>query len=60
MFHGETLHPFVCMDVYTLSAKPRWAYAVCSMYSSRSFSVKRHINNLHDSTGNIDGIAGRR
>jgi len=34
------------------------------MYSSRKYSIKRHINNLHDGIGNIvsfiDYIAGRR
>ena len=52
------------MGVYTLSGKPRWACAMCGMYSSRKYSIKRHINNLHDGIGNIvsfiDYIAGRR
>jgi hypothetical protein len=52
------------MGVYTLSGKPRWACAMCGMYSSRKFSVKRHIANLHSGIGNIvsfiDYIAGRR
>ncbi|MFZ0553848.1 MAG: hypothetical protein WAM26_01020 [Nitrososphaeraceae archaeon] len=47
-----------------MSGKPRWACAMCGMYSSRKYSVKRHINNLHDGIGNIvsfiDYIAGRR
>ncbi|MGC1131427.1 MAG: hypothetical protein WA941_01285 [Nitrososphaeraceae archaeon] len=47
-----------------MSGKPRWACAMCGMYSSRKFSVKRHITNLHDGIGNIvsfiDYIAGRR
>ena len=34
------------------------------MYSSRKYSVKRHINNLHNGIGNIvsfiDYVAGRR
>lgn len=55
---------FVYTGVYTLSDKPRWACAMCGMYSSRKYSVKRHINNLHDGIGNIvsfiDYIAGRR
>ena len=63
-FHGVTLSQFVYMGVYTLSGKPRWACAMCGMYSSRKYSVKRHINNLHDGIGNIvsfiDYIAGRR
>jgi hypothetical protein len=37
---------------------------MCGMYSSRRFSVKRHIENMHDGLGNvisfIDYIAGRR
>jgi hypothetical protein len=52
------------MGVYTLSGKPRWACAMCGMYSSRKYSVKRHIENLHNGIGNIvsfiDYIAGRR
>jgi len=52
------------MGVYTLSGKHRWACAICGMYSSRRYSVKRHINNLHNGIGNIvsfiDYIAGRR
>jgi hypothetical protein len=50
--------------VYTLSGKPRWACAMCGMYSSRKYSVKRHIENLHNGLANIvsfiDYIAGRR
>jgi hypothetical protein len=52
------------MGVYTLSGKPRWACAMCGMYSSRKYSVKRHIINLHGGLANIvsfiDYIAGRR
>jgi hypothetical protein len=52
------------MGAYALSGKPRWACAMCGMYSSRRYSVKRHIENLHDGRGNIvsfiDYIAGRR
>jgi hypothetical protein len=63
-FHGEALYQFVYMGVYTLSGKPRWACAMCGMYSSRKYSVKRHIYNLHDGLANIvsfiDYIAGRR
>lgn len=37
---------------------------MCGMYSSRKYSVQRHINNLHDGLANIvsfvDYIAGRR
>ena len=47
-----------------MSGKPRWACALCGMYSSRRYSVKRHIENLHDGLGNIvsfiDYIVGRR
>jgi hypothetical protein len=47
-----------------MSGKPRWACALCGMYSSRKYSVKRHIINLHNGIGNIvsfiDYIAGRR
>ena len=63
-FHGEALCQFVYMGVYTLSGKPRWACAMCGMYSSRKYSVKRHISNLHNGIVNIvsfiDYIAGRR
>jgi hypothetical protein len=52
------------MGVYIMSGKPRWACAMCGMYSSRKCSVKRHIENLHDGIENIvsfiDYIAGRR
>jgi hypothetical protein len=30
-----------------MSKKPKWACASCGMYSSRRYSVKRHIQNLH-------------
>ena len=47
-----------------MSGKPRWACAICGMYSSRKYSVKRHIENLHNGIGNIvlfiDYVAGRR
>jgi hypothetical protein len=62
-FHGETLSQFVYVGVYTLSGKPRWACAIYGMYSSRKFSVKRHIENLYNGIGNIisfiDYVAGR-
>ena len=52
------------MGVYTLSGKPRWACAICGMYSSRKCSVKRHINNIHGGLSNIvsfiDYVSGRR
>ncbi|MGB7661620.1 MAG: hypothetical protein WBL67_02705 [Nitrososphaeraceae archaeon] len=47
-----------------MSGKPRWACAMCGMYSSRRYSVKRHISNLHNGIANIvsfiDYVAGRR
>jgi hypothetical protein len=47
-----------------MSGKPRWSCAVCGMYSSRRYSVKRHVANLHNGIGNIvsfiDYLAGRR
>jgi hypothetical protein len=30
-----------------MSKKPKWACANCGMYSSRRYSVKRHIQNSH-------------
>jgi hypothetical protein len=52
------------MGVHAMSGKPRWAWAMCGMYSSRRFSVRRHIENLHNGIGNIvsfiDYISGRR
>ncbi|MGA7370883.1 MAG: hypothetical protein WBX01_17310 [Nitrososphaeraceae archaeon] len=47
-----------------MNGKPRWACTACGMYSSRRYSVKRHIANLHDGLANIvsfvDYLAGRR
>ena len=47
-----------------MSGKPRWACAMCGMYSSRKCSVKRHISNLYNGIANIvsfiDYVAGRR
>jgi hypothetical protein len=47
-----------------MSSKPRWACAMCGMYSSRRCSVKRHIINLHNGLAPIvsfvDYLAGRR
>jgi hypothetical protein len=44
--------------------KPRWACANCGMDSSRKYSVKRHITNLHSGQGvlisYIDYIIGRQ
>jgi hypothetical protein len=33
--------------------KPNWACADCSMHSSRKYSIKRHIQNLHNGNGQI-------
>ncbi|MGC2428060.1 MAG: hypothetical protein WA421_13570 [Nitrososphaeraceae archaeon] len=33
--------------------KPNWAYADCGMHSSRKYSIKRHIQNLHNGNGQI-------
>jgi hypothetical protein len=45
-------------------SKPNWACSSCGMYSSRRWSVERHILNLHDGTGNVvpfvDYLVGRR
>jgi hypothetical protein len=47
-----------------MSGKPRWACSMCGMYSSRKYSVKRHIIMLHNGIANIvsfvDYLAGRR
>lgn len=63
-FHGEARYQFIYRGAYVLSGKPRWACAMCGMYSSRKYSVKRHIINTHNGIGNIvsfiDYIAGRR
>jgi hypothetical protein len=32
-----------------MTSKPNWACFVCGMYSSRKYSVKRHIHNVHGS-----------
>jgi hypothetical protein len=45
-------------------SKPNWACSGCGMYSSRRWSVERHILNLHDGTGNVvpfvDYLVGRQ
>jgi hypothetical protein len=33
--------------------KPNWACADCGMHSSRKYSIKRHIQNLHNGNGQI-------
>jgi hypothetical protein len=46
-----------------MTSKPNWACVLCGMYSSRKYSVKRHIRNVH---GNgpilryIDYLTGRQ
>jgi hypothetical protein len=34
-------------------SKPNWACSGCGMYSSRRWSVERHILNLHDGNSNV-------
>ncbi len=45
-------------------SKPNWACSSCGMYSSRRWSVERHILNLHDVIGNVvpfvDYLVGRK
>jgi hypothetical protein len=45
-------------------SKPNWACSSCGMYSSRRWSVERHILNLHDGTENVvpfvDYLIGRQ
>jgi hypothetical protein len=45
-------------------SKPNWACSGCGMYSSRRWSVERHILNLHDGSGNVvrfvDYLVGRK
>src|SRR5437867_10892265 len=45
-------------------SKPNWVCSVCGMYSSRRWSVDRHILNLHDGGGNVlpfvDYLIGRQ
>jgi hypothetical protein len=45
-------------------SKPNWACSSCGMYSSRSWSVERHILNLHSGSGNVvpfvDYLVGRQ
>jgi hypothetical protein len=45
-------------------SKPNWACSSCGMYSSRRWSVERHILNLHDGIGNVvpfvDYLVGRK
>jgi len=45
-------------------SKPNWACSSCGMYSSRRWSVERHIHNLHDGISIVvpfvDYLVGRR
>jgi hypothetical protein len=45
-------------------SKPNWACSGCGMYSSRRWSVERHILNLHDGISNVvpfvDYLVGRK
>jgi hypothetical protein len=45
-------------------SKPNWACSGCGMYSSRRWSVERHILNLHDGIGSVvpfvDYLIGRK
>src|SRR6266513_955288 len=45
-------------------SKPNWACSSCGMYSSRRWSVERHILNLHDGISNVipfvDYLVGRK
>lgn len=44
--------------------KPNWSCTVCGMYSSRRYSVRRHIKNVHGGEGTcisfVDYVVGRR
>jgi hypothetical protein len=44
--------------------KPIWACTECGMYSSRRYSVKRHIKNIHGGSANLvsytDYLLGRK
>lgn len=44
--------------------KPNWACGTCGMYSSRKYSVQRHIKNLHKGRGYllsfVDYLVGRQ
>src|SRR5437899_2763714 len=46
-----------------MTSKPNWACVVCGMYSSRKYSVKRHIRKVHGSghiLRYIDYVTGRQ
>jgi hypothetical protein len=52
------------IEVYKKTRKPIWACTSCGMFSSRKYSVNRHIQNIHEGGANIvsytDYIIGRR
>ena len=46
-----------------MTSKPNWACSVCGMYSSRKYSVKRHIQKVHGHgpyLRYIDYVTGRQ
>jgi hypothetical protein len=46
-----------------MTSKPNWACLVCGMYSSRKYSVKRHIQKVHGGgpiLRYIDYLTGRQ
>lgn len=46
-----------------MTSKPNWACVVCGMYSSRKYSVKRHIQKVHGSgpiLRYVDYVTGRQ
>ena len=47
-----------------MSKKPKWACASCGMYSSRRYSVKRHIHKFHSGgailVSFVDYLVGRQ
>ncbi|MGB6528998.1 MAG: hypothetical protein WBF33_12900 [Candidatus Nitrosopolaris sp.] len=47
-----------------MTYKPKWACANCGMFSSRKWSVQRHITSLHSGQGvllsYIDYVVGRQ
>jgi hypothetical protein len=46
-----------------MTSKPNWACVICGMYSSRRYSVKRHIQTIHGSgpiLRYIDYVTGRQ
>jgi hypothetical protein len=46
-----------------MTSKPNWACVVCGMFSSRKYSVKRHIHKIHGHgpyLRYIDYVTGRQ